>query len=315
MNRTKVSVCMITYGQESFISEAIEGVLRQKVNFSVELIVANDCSPDNTDDIIRNIILKHPKAHIIKYMKQDQNIGVMPNFIEAVKKCSGEYIAFCEGDDYWIDEYKLQKQVDILEGNLTLSGVATGYQIVNIEGSLLNVHKSLPFGIKYIETKHLLQKNLMATCTVMLRNNFAKTEKDYNFLRCQMLGDLSTWLLSSLNGPIYFIPDVTAAYRNGVGISANFNQLKHAKLSIETRTQFLSEYPQPRINKLSFICAKPYYLNNYSEKLAKHGKKLAASIEITKAILLLPLMWLNPKRLQNLKLRVIIKTFKAIILK
>ena len=79
--KLKVSVCMITYGQEKYIREAIEGVLMQECDFEVELILSNDCSPDRTDEIIQDIIKNHPKGCWIKYFKHESNIGMMPNFI------------------------------------------------------------------------------------------------------------------------------------------------------------------------------------------------------------------------------------------
>lgn len=113
----KVSVCMITYGHEKFVEEAINGVLIQNCDFEVELIIANDCSPDTTDDVIKNIIESHPKSSWIKYIRHDENLGMMPNFIFAMQQCKGNYIALCEGDDYWNDPQKLQKQIDFLEAN------------------------------------------------------------------------------------------------------------------------------------------------------------------------------------------------------
>ncbi|RZK16423.1 MAG: glycosyltransferase, partial [Flavobacterium sp.] len=98
-----VAVYMITYNHESYITQAIEGVLMQKTNFDYELIISNDCSIDNTDKIIKNIIDTNPKGYLIKYYNQKKNIGMNANFFFATDKCNGEYMAFCEGDDYWID--------------------------------------------------------------------------------------------------------------------------------------------------------------------------------------------------------------------
>ena len=117
-NTVKLSVCMITYVHEKYIHQAIEGVLIQECNFEIELIIANDSSPDKTDKVIEEILKSHPKASKIKYFKQKKNIGMMPNFIFALKQCSGKYVALCEGDDFWTDSLKLQKQVDFLENNL-----------------------------------------------------------------------------------------------------------------------------------------------------------------------------------------------------
>src|SRR5690606_34101688 len=112
-----ISVCMITYNHEAYIKQAIEGILMQQTNFDVELIIADDCSTDRTETIIRELIENHSENFKIKYYRHDINIGMMPNFIFSLKKCTGKYIALCEGDDYWTDPLKLQKQVDFLEGN------------------------------------------------------------------------------------------------------------------------------------------------------------------------------------------------------
>lgn len=125
-----VSVVMITYGHEKYIREAIEGVLMQDINFEVELIIADDNSPDNTEQVVLNITSSHPNSKWIKYTKHKKNKGMMPNFIWALQQCKGKYIALCEGDDYWTDSYKLQKQVDFLEGNMDYGICWTNYQIL-----------------------------------------------------------------------------------------------------------------------------------------------------------------------------------------
>lgn len=113
----KVSVCMITYGHEKFIEEAINGVLMQECDFRIELIIANDCSPDKTDLVVENILKNHPRASIIKYKRHHQNIGMVPNCFFVTQEAKGRYIAVCDGDDFWNDPLKLQKQVDFLETN------------------------------------------------------------------------------------------------------------------------------------------------------------------------------------------------------
>jgi glycosyltransferase involved in cell wall biosynthesis len=112
-----ISVIMITYAHDKFIREAIEGVMIQEVDFPLELIVADDCSPDETESVIREIIENHPKSDIVKYTRHAVNKGMISNFTWALEQCKGDYIALCEGDDYWTDPLKLQKQVDFLENN------------------------------------------------------------------------------------------------------------------------------------------------------------------------------------------------------
>lgn len=165
----KVSVCMITYGHEKYIREAIDGVLMQECNFEVELILSNDCSPDKTDKVIQDILENHPRKSWIKYFKHEKNLGMMPNFIFAMQQCQGAYVALCEGDDYWVDPLKLQKQVDFLEANpeyVIHSGAAKLLNNEIVTDELIGFeNESRTFNI----TDFYKQNNLI-TCTVMFRN-------------------------------------------------------------------------------------------------------------------------------------------------
>ncbi|HAT80174.1 MAG TPA: hypothetical protein DCS17_01820, partial [Flavobacterium sp.] len=122
LNNPTVSVCMITYLHENFIEQAINGVLMQKGNFEIELIIANDNSPDETNIIVQNCIVNHPNGSWIKYTHHKTNLGMMPNFVWALQQCKGKYIAICEGDDFWTDSFKLQKQIDVLVNYPNLAG-------------------------------------------------------------------------------------------------------------------------------------------------------------------------------------------------
>lgn len=122
----KVSVLMITYNHEEFIEEAIESVLMQKTNFEYELVIGEDCSTDNTRNIVKAYKEKYP--NIIKLNLQESNVRGRKNFISTFSLCRGEYIALLEGDDYWIDEYKLQKQVDFLDTNTDFTYCGHSYK-------------------------------------------------------------------------------------------------------------------------------------------------------------------------------------------
>lgn len=113
----RVSVLMITYKHEMFIEQAVNSILEQITNFDYELIIANDNSPDSTHEVVTKLIKNHPKSGLINYFKNEINLGPNANYIKAYNSGKGEYIAVCEGDDFWGDEFKLQKQVDFLDQN------------------------------------------------------------------------------------------------------------------------------------------------------------------------------------------------------
>ena len=117
----KVNVVMITYNHENYILKAITGVLDQLYSGEIELIIANDCSNDKTHEIINNIILNHKNSSWINYINQDINQGMIKNLSFALSQVTSKYFALCEGDDYWIDPYKLEKQISFLENNTEYS--------------------------------------------------------------------------------------------------------------------------------------------------------------------------------------------------
>lgn len=110
-----VSVHIITYNQESYVARAIEGALQQQTDFAVEIVVGEDCSKDGTRDIVFRYQREHPER--VRVLTSDRNVGAFENSDRVLKACRGKYIAICDGDDYWTDPRKLQKQVDFLEAH------------------------------------------------------------------------------------------------------------------------------------------------------------------------------------------------------
>lgn len=209
-----VSICMITYGHENFIKQAIESVLNQKINFEFELIISNDNSPDETDRIIQLYLIKSKFKDKIKYFNHSLNIGAIPNFVFALSQCQGKYIAICEGDDYWIDENKLQSQFDFLESNSKY--VSCGSQIYSINGLIDKVITQN--NIDYIEGKtysytDLALVNRIPFVTAFFRNNL--TPEKLELIKKSPHGDWPTHIAVAENdSSLYFVSDrITAVYR------------------------------------------------------------------------------------------------------
>jgi len=132
----KASVCILTYNHEQFIGQAIDSVLNQKLNFFYEIVVGEDYSTDKTRKILLDYQKKYPKK--IKLLLNKRNLGVIENFIQTLNNCKGKYIALCEGDDYWVDSSKLQKQIDFLESNSEYSVCYQDAKIINEKGVIIN---------------------------------------------------------------------------------------------------------------------------------------------------------------------------------
>ena len=176
-----VSVCMITYNHEEFICEAIEGVLMQKTNFPIELIIGEDCSTDNTRKIVLEYAEKHPD--IICPLLPESNLGMMKNFIQTMEAARGKYIALCEGDDYWTDPYKLQKQVDFLEANEEYTVCSHRFHIYNKNANkLIQDHLADLFLDKEFGCEFDLEANMKYAMSKTLTLLFRRSSIDFSLL-------------------------------------------------------------------------------------------------------------------------------------
>lgn len=133
-----ISVLIFSYNHEKYISEAILSALDQKTSFDFEIIVTDDCSSDNSLKVINFLNKKHPDK--FDTIINDKNLGVNNSFLNAVKKANGEYIATLGGDDYWIDEKKLELQAEILKNNPKISYVHTEYKSINEKTGKIKRH-------------------------------------------------------------------------------------------------------------------------------------------------------------------------------
>jgi glycosyltransferase involved in cell wall biosynthesis len=240
-NRIIVSVGMITYNHEQYIAQAIEAVLMQKTNFQYELVIGEDCSIDNTAKIIINYAEKYPD--IIVPLFGYKNRGMIPNFVFTLEKCKGRYLSFCEGDDYWTDPYKLQKQVDFLETNPDYGLCYGDIIIVNDENSLLSYDPSWKehYRSGYVFSDLFIQ-NFIPTPTVVVRKELLdsafQTLRSFPNLR---LFDYWFWLYISMFTKFKYLDEKLAAYRDhsgGITDSKDFSKenflrmVNHIKINI-----------------------------------------------------------------------------------
>ena len=125
--RPKISATVLTYNQEQTIRQAIDSALMQKGDFDIEIVIAEDCSTDHTWDICKEYADKYPD--LIRLLPNTHNLGIFPNCIRMLRACTGDFISCVSGDDYWCDEYKLDKQVKFLLAHPDYGVVSTeGYR-------------------------------------------------------------------------------------------------------------------------------------------------------------------------------------------
>jgi glycosyltransferase involved in cell wall biosynthesis len=209
MNAPVISVCLITYNHVKFIRQAIESVLTQEVSYSWELIIADDFSKDGTRDILLEYKAKYPDR--IKLILQEKNVGAAQNWLDLITAPRTQYIAYFEGDDYWTDPLKLQKQVDFLEANPEFVACYHDVMVVDSNGNLLRKSKNSFVHNRDISSQELIGGRVMSMLSLCFRNvigefpeEFYKSPTGDNFL-CSLLGNY---------GKGKFLPDVKpSAYR------------------------------------------------------------------------------------------------------
>lgn len=234
-----VSVCMITYNHESFIVQAIDGVLMQKTNFSIELIIGEDCSTDCTRKVVVDYAEKYPE--VIKLQLPNENKGMIRNFVETMQAATGKYIALCEGDDYWTDPLKLQKQVDFLEEN-------EEYGLVCGRGGVFNVEKDQfveSNGTKDVEKYEsiILAFNDVVTATSLIRKDLLlKCVDECSDLREKNLFiDTAIWYWFAYNSKIKFMDEEFSVYRV-LEESASHTKDLDKRLSMDLNFMYLKMY-------------------------------------------------------------------------
>lgn len=178
-----VSIAMLTFNHAKYIREALDAILLQKVNFRYEVVVGDDCSSDETQNILKSYAQKYPDKFVLLLRKS--NIGATKNYFDVLKHCKGKYIALLEGDDFWTDENKLQIQTDFLESNKNCDAVAHRHEVVNFKGeSQYLSHKKLEVE-RYFDKKSAQRHgaNLCHPNTLVFRNFFDGCADDYTIIR------------------------------------------------------------------------------------------------------------------------------------
>jgi RimJ/RimL family protein N-acetyltransferase/glycosyltransferase involved in cell wall biosynthesis len=236
-----VSVQMITYNHESYIKRAIDSILMQKTNFDFEIIIGEDCSTDNTRLIIKQISDKYPGR--FKLLLHEKNIGALANQQTVSQASKGKYIAICEGDDFWMDADKLQKQVDFLEKNADYGLVFGNVMILTSFGELY------PRSPRHISTlEDLLRFNGIGTATTCFRSRLHDRfiSETSNFQKDWIMGDYPFYLWIFQNSKMFGFDDYFAVYLKHDGSSTDFKSFVKGELFllavIKIKTHFYTCY-------------------------------------------------------------------------
>lgn len=246
MNSDKimVSISCCAFNQERYIRDALEGFVKQKTNFKFEVLVHDDASTDGTPDIIKEYAEKYPEIIKPLYQKENQysqHISIRKTF--QIPRMSGKYVATCEGDDYWTDPLKLQKQVDFLEANPDYALCATACTWFNmrdnIEEKQFIIQKDMDVPLEDI----LLEENgrIFPTVSVMMRREVYTTFP--NWLTKFPVGDIALFINAGLFGRIRMLADNTCVYRwHAVGSWTK--TMENPAKKIEFKNRFIEGFRQ-----------------------------------------------------------------------
>lgn len=246
--RPLLSICCTSYNHEKYIRETLDGFLMQKTTFPIEILIHDDASTDKSVEIIKEYAQKDSRIITILQTENQYSQKIKPwsNFLFPLAK--GKYIALCEGDDYWIDPLKLQKQVDFLEAHADFN-ICFHASKVYIEDT--KIFEADSFKGKFPEVlniKDLALKNYIRTNTVVLRNNFTLPDW-YNNLP---FGDWPLYLIMLKDKKIKYLDDVMGVYRiHSKGVWSGADKGKMIEMSLRgLKILIESNVLPPKVNKI-----------------------------------------------------------------
>lgn len=207
-----VSVWMIAYNHEKFITEAIESILMQDVDFDYEIVVGEDNSTDSTAAILSKYEEQYPGKFRVRNNKV--NMGISPNMIMTLNECEGTYVALLEGDDYWVEKNKLQKQVDFLENNQDFSMACNSSSEVYEDGTEFKIAKREE---SIIDLGMVLREGwFIRTASIVFRREAIK--KGFpDFFYTAYSTDYILQIMILKYGKCKYFPEVMSAYRHHAG--------------------------------------------------------------------------------------------------
>ncbi|MCX3067004.1 glycosyltransferase [Cetobacterium somerae] len=256
-----LSICCITYNHENFIKDTLEGFLLQEVNFKYEIIIHDDASTDKTAEIIKKYENQYSDLIISIYQQENQYSQGKPFLENVFEKAQGKYLAICEGDDFWIDKNKLQKQIDFLENNPEYSATYHNVYVVDENKKELKKEQNEhPFYEKHIVQKSDVEEISLAgqTASLVCINFWKKLDERLKkeFILSKANGDTKLSLVLVELGKIYYFSEIMSCYRK---IYSGDSWTSRAKFKNMNYFYYYSRVELEKMMKNMFN--KKYYLN------------------------------------------------------
>ena len=220
-NKSIISVCVRTHNQEQFIREALESVLLQRTTFPFEIIVSDDASKDGTVNILQEYQKQYPDK--VRLLLSEKNIGGPENLKRVIEASNAKYIICLDGDDFYTDEYKLQKQVDFLETHPEYAACFHNTWYADENGHLKGLFNRPDFHEVHDAHEFIRERWFVPIHSAVLRREYIEFPEWYNTV---MNDDYIVHLSVAKHAPYYYRPDVMVAYRrHGNNISCSYHDL------------------------------------------------------------------------------------------
>ncbi len=304
-NNILVSIICITYNHEKYIKKCLDSILKQKVKFNYEIIIHDDASQDNTVQIIKEYKNKCKNIKTILQKENQYKKGKKATKI-AIEKAVGKYLAIIEGDDYWYDENKLQKQIDYMEKNINCTFCFSDCYILNQKNMKMK-QKKIKSKKKILNAGELDNLGAIATASYVIRRNSIIPFP--NWYDNAISGDIALELISTSKGYAYYINEPLVVYRVGTGNS------------LMDKWKNDSKDKNKEINRLNKVLDFYNNINKYTKY--KYDKYFKKSINRNKALVYLLDKKMYEKDIKEIKkdlstrmkIRVILNTYFPMIYK
>lgn len=281
-----LSIYVPVYNHEAYIAQALDSILMQKVNFKYEVLVGDDVSTDNTRAILESYQKAHPDVFTMFYRDHNMYREPINNGRDLLSRCKGKYIIPLEGDDFWTDELKLQKQVDFLEAHPEYQAVAHNCVVVGADSQPIDEAYPECKDTEYTLDHYAFDIMPGQSATVMCRNFVTQNLYDTSFMDLNLVpGDRRKYFTLVANGRVYCMQEVMSAYRHvtsgGSSFSANhqFNYPHLYKWHVEQL-----KYARTLSNKKAVLCAEMLLLMTVFYGFRKHYVSFSQALKDIKIL-------------------------------
>lgn len=256
-----VSICIITYNHEKYIKQAVDSILCQRMDFSHEILIADDASTDHTQQILRE---NYSDKENVRLILREKNVGI--NGYMTYQEAKGKYIYLCEGDDYCVGDDSIQMLVDWLESHKDYAGVCGRRITLSEKTGLMTINYNASQNNREISLHDILSGEMVIDmCAVLYRNFYHDGNYDYRYyLASRKVSDISREIYIFLHGNVFQLGEIVGVYRaDRIGSAASYNMTHKPKEIFDEQIGILDKFEKLIGRKLEYKAIKERYTSWY----------------------------------------------------